>query len=683
MQYIYLKTKDNAEGNLDTSISAVTLTIPLEAGNGANFPAIYRGTTTSGGTNVTLNKTGIGASGIAVGDAIENITDGSHAFVTVVNTNSLTTTELQGGSSNLWNNGDTYASGRFVITANSRDPDTGAITASEMMLVDNRSTDILTINASGRGYNGSTAQTFQAGDYVDVFVVAAITKEISKAFGEIYGLIDVVYTKTEVDSLLALRSWKDPVVVATTANGTLATAYANGQTVDGVVLATGDRILLKDQSSGADNGIYIVAASGAPTRASDFDATAEVYGSAIQVKKGTSNADTVWMCTTDNPTIGSTSLSFAQIGASLTKASTGEAQVGSEDTHFMTPSKTNDAILALARPIDDRTSDLTANSTNYRKMWMRSDSATPTLKCILKYQAGVWAASANLSRSKGDVAAFGIQTDAVIAGGTLDASVAYSSVTEKYNGTSWSTSGNLAASKDGSGGAGASSSAGIIFGGFNQSAVASLSITEAYNGTSWSAGGNMSQQKFFIGGCGTSAAALTSGGRLTDGTAMNSRTESYNGTSWSTGGNMSQTKFGIGLVGTSSAGFAIGGTTANAAPPNAGISNTETYNGTSWSAGTAMPDSRCIMSAGGLQAACFAAGGIAALNSTITISFDGVSWTTQGNSAISLARGGVSGVQALAQKSGGGFQSATGTPVSNTETFTYGDTYIAKTITVT
>jgi hypothetical protein len=48
------------------------------------------------------------------------------------------------------------------------------------------------------------------------------------------------------------------VKVATTVNGTLATAFANGQTVDGVTVVTGDRILIKNQSAGAENGIYIV-----------------------------------------------------------------------------------------------------------------------------------------------------------------------------------------------------------------------------------------------------------------------------------------------------------------------------------------------------------------------------------------------------------------------------------------
>lgn len=98
------------------------------------------------------------------------------------------------------------------------------------------------------------------------------------------------------------------VRVATTTNGTLATAYENGDTVDGVTLATGDRILLKNQSTGAENGIYTVNASGAPTRATDADGAGELYqGLKVHVLEGTTNARTTWKLTTSGTiTIGST-----------------------------------------------------------------------------------------------------------------------------------------------------------------------------------------------------------------------------------------------------------------------------------------------------------------------------------------------------------------------------------------
>jgi hypothetical protein len=103
--------------------------------------------------------------------------------------------------------------------------------------------------------------------------------------------------------------------VATTAPLTLASDFENGDTVDGVVLATGDRILIKDQATAADNGIYVVAASGAPARATDADASAEVTsGLTVGVSEGTTNLNTIWFLTTNDPiTLGSTGLAFSQL----------------------------------------------------------------------------------------------------------------------------------------------------------------------------------------------------------------------------------------------------------------------------------------------------------------------------------------------------------------------------------
>ena len=120
--------------------------------------------------------------------------------------------------------------------------------------------------------------------------------------------------KAYVDAQLQGLDVKNSVRVATTANGTLSSAFANGQTVDGVTLSTGDRILLKNQSTGSENGIYTVNASGAPTRATDFDADSEVTGGTFFfVEEGTVNADNGFVMTNDGAvTVGTTALTFTQ-----------------------------------------------------------------------------------------------------------------------------------------------------------------------------------------------------------------------------------------------------------------------------------------------------------------------------------------------------------------------------------
>jgi hypothetical protein len=125
--------------------------------------------------------------------------------------------------------------------------------------------------------------------------------------------------KGYVDDAVAGLSWKEEVRVATTAAGTLATSFANGQTVDAITLTTGDRILIKNQAAGAENGIYTVNASGAPTRATDSDTAAEVVGTAVFVSFGTTNAGTRWVLSTSGAiTLGTTALAFAAFGGGAT-----------------------------------------------------------------------------------------------------------------------------------------------------------------------------------------------------------------------------------------------------------------------------------------------------------------------------------------------------------------------------
>lgn len=109
---------------------------------------------------------------------------------------------------------------------------------------------------------------------------------------------------------------KASVRVATTIAGTLATSFENGDVVDGVTLATGDRILLKNQASGSENGIRTVAASGAPARATDADISAEVTaGLIVYVSEGTTLGNTNWQLTTDDPIVlDTTALVFTQVG---------------------------------------------------------------------------------------------------------------------------------------------------------------------------------------------------------------------------------------------------------------------------------------------------------------------------------------------------------------------------------
>lgn len=120
------------------------------------------------------------------------------------------------------------------------------------------------------------------------------------------------------------KDWVTPVRVATTANGVLATAYENGDTVDDIVLATGDRILLKNQTTQTENGIYVVAASGAPTRATDADSTAELDNLIVEVTEGTASAGKFFTQNTATPTIGVSNIVFAEFTTNITYSVSGQ-----------------------------------------------------------------------------------------------------------------------------------------------------------------------------------------------------------------------------------------------------------------------------------------------------------------------------------------------------------------------
>ena len=121
-------------------------------------------------------------------------------------------------------------------------------------------------------------------------------------------------TKNYVDSAAQGIDWKASVRAATTANITLASALENGDVLDGVTLATGNRVLVKDQSTGSENGIYVVKSSGAPDRSTDADLAAELTSNfAVFVEEGTVNADQGYVLTNDGAiTVGTTALTFTQ-----------------------------------------------------------------------------------------------------------------------------------------------------------------------------------------------------------------------------------------------------------------------------------------------------------------------------------------------------------------------------------
>ena len=105
---------------------------------------------------------------------------------------------------------------------------------------------------------------------------------------------------------------KDSCVAATIGNITISTALNNGDTLDGVTLSTNDRVLVKDQSTASQNGIYVVGSS--PARADDLATGADAAGFFTFVEQGTVNADNGFVCTSNkgSAVVGTNNLTIAQ-----------------------------------------------------------------------------------------------------------------------------------------------------------------------------------------------------------------------------------------------------------------------------------------------------------------------------------------------------------------------------------
>jgi hypothetical protein len=186
-----------------------------------------------------------------------------------------------------------------------------------------RTTNTISINAattSANGYLSSTDwNTFNDKQATGVSVLLAgstmngllvLSADPSAALG--------AATKQYVDNVAQGLDVKGSVVVATTANISL----SGTQTIDGIPLVAGYRVLVKDQTTASQNGIYVVA-SGAWTRATDMDTWAEVPGAFTFIEKGTAYGDTGWVCTSNaGGIIGTNPITFTQFsgaGAGVTE----------------------------------------------------------------------------------------------------------------------------------------------------------------------------------------------------------------------------------------------------------------------------------------------------------------------------------------------------------------------------
>ncbi|HEY8928586.1 MAG TPA: hypothetical protein VIM55_05325 [Mucilaginibacter sp.] len=140
----------------------------------------------------------------------------------------------------------------------------------------------------------------------------ALTGDVQQSTLPING--NSLINKSYADNLFTGLSWKQEVTAGTTENITLSGA----QTVDGIVVSAGDRVLVKNQTTAISNGIYQVAA-GTWTRTIDADTSTEIGCATVLVKNGNINKNTQWTCiNSTDPIVGTDNIAFGQISGAGT-----------------------------------------------------------------------------------------------------------------------------------------------------------------------------------------------------------------------------------------------------------------------------------------------------------------------------------------------------------------------------
>lgn len=351
------------------TFSTVGLTIPSNRALTAQGNASVGGTLAVTGAatmSSTLAVTGaITATGGVVANVTGNVTAaaGSSSFNDVVITGSL---DMTAGSSatitglSTPTNASDAANKGYVDTQDAlRLALTGGTMSGSIAMGSNSITGLAAPSASGDATNKSyvDAQDATRLPLAGGTMSGAIAMGTNKITGLGTPTADAdAATKAYVDSVAQGLDVKGSCRAATTANITL----SGTQTIDGVAVIAGDRVLVKDQSTAANNGIYVVAA-GSWSRAADADTWAELVGAFTFIEEGTTNDNSGWVCTSPaGGTLGSTAVTFEQFsGAGQITAGAGMVKVGNT---LNVQSASNTRIVVGADEIDLATTGISAGT---------------------------------------------------------------------------------------------------------------------------------------------------------------------------------------------------------------------------------------------------------------------------------------------------------------------------------
>jgi len=310
---------DITDGSSTISIDFISETLGLLGGTGIDATASGNNVTlaidstvaTKTGSETLTNKTMSGASNTfsaiptsALSGTVSNSQVGTGIDATKIADGSVTNTEFQ-HIGTVSSNVQTQLDGKLTASNNLSDIGTAATARSNLGLGSMAVQNSGTVSISGGSITGlsdpSSSSDAANKSYVDQAVAGLRTRTIAE--------------------------------VATTANVNLTNGLEAGDTIDGVTLVAGDRVLVKDQSTATENGLYLAVSSGAASRDPEHDSIAELSGGMVVVNQGSTNDNKIFLCTTDSDgSLGTTNITYTQVTPSNTGTVTsiGITQSGSE-----------------------------------------------------------------------------------------------------------------------------------------------------------------------------------------------------------------------------------------------------------------------------------------------------------------------------------------------------------------
>ncbi len=311
------------------------LTIDMSAAGKATFnnDVVVTGDLTVSGDDITMGTNTSGAALIADGTNFNPVVISGDISIGTTGTAAIgsgvvVNADVSSSAAIAFSKMADLTASRALVSDGSGDVSVSAVTSTEVGYLDGVSSAIQTqLDAKQATITGSATTIDTESLTASRAVISNSSQKIAVSdvtdteLGYLDGVTSAIQTQMDTkattsyvnDAVAGLRT-RIICEAATTANVTLSSDLQNGDTIDGVTLATGDQVLVKDQSTASQNGIYTVVSSGTASRSTDFDAIGELSGQMVIINQGSTNDNTIWLCTTNNTvTLDSDSITFSKI----------------------------------------------------------------------------------------------------------------------------------------------------------------------------------------------------------------------------------------------------------------------------------------------------------------------------------------------------------------------------------